>query len=93
MSLCQHDVFEKMHIAAGERRSILRCNSGETGAGLIKPSKLFRLVQCNDLIVTMMHNRNKEDVNLLSSLTLSVFLLLSLPHCEQRETQREGERR
>ncbi len=40
----------------------------------------------------MTHNRNKEDVNLLSSLTLSVFLSLSLLHCEWRETQRERER-
>lgn len=84
--------LRKCILLAGERRSILRCGSGETVAGLIKPSKLFRLVQCNDLIVTVMHNRNKEDVNLLSSLTLSVFLSLSLLHCEWRETQRERER-
>lgn len=89
VSVYQHDVFVKMHTVAGERRSILQCDSGETVAGLIKPSKLFRLVQCNDLIVTMTHNRNKEDVNLLSSLTLSVFLSLSLHHCQWRETQRE----
>lgn len=54
----------------GERKSILQCNNRETVAGLIRPSKLFRLVQCNDLIATMTHNRNNEEVNLLSSLTL-----------------------
>lgn len=70
--------LRKCRLLGGERRSILRCESGEIVAGLIKPSKLFRLplAQCNDLIVTIRHNTNKGNVNLLSCLYACYCLLL-----------------
>lgn len=57
-----------MHIAGRGKGEV--SSSGKSVAGLIKPSKLFRLVRRSDLIVTMTHNRYEEDVNLLSCLPL-----------------------
>lgn len=74
-----------MHSAGRGKETHPAVQRWETVAGLIKSSKLFRLVLCNDPIVTMTQSRNKEDANLLSALTLSVFLSLSVHHCELRD--------
>ena len=71
-------------LTAGERRRALWCDSRETGEGLIKFDVMIRL--------WLWRTAETKRMSLSGSLWLSVFLSLSLHHCEMSERRAGGGR-